>query len=162
LQFSILLYISPSPSRPGVSKSFRCGKMKSTIIKNVSCICTNIVELQEFLSIIIGYPIFIFTKMFASLGVLDVSQSRFLVLAHRKSECEFKKSLSRSAITFTAGLLGCYTICVAVTRCIPHLKPPKCWLAGWSCLHVVNPLIMLVTAIAICTRKILVFIVAFC
>jgi hypothetical protein len=156
------LWQSPSPSRPGVSKSFSSGKVKSTIIENVSCICMNFVGFQEFWSIVIGSLSFIFTIMFMSLGVLYVSQSRSLVLAHRKSKFKFKKSSSRSATTFTASLLGCYTSSVLVTHCILHLKSPKCWLAHWSCLHVVNHLIMCVTPIAISTSKNLVFVVAFC
>jgi hypothetical protein len=85
--------LSPGPSGPGVSKSFRCGKVKATIIENVSCICVNFVELREYCSMITGSLVFITIEMFASLGVLGVSQSTSLVLARRKSEREIKKMI---------------------------------------------------------------------
>jgi hypothetical protein len=89
----LLIHISPGPSRPGVSKSFSSGKVKATIIENVSCISVNFVEFREYCSISIGSPVFITIEMFASLGVLGVSQSTSLVLARRKSEREIKKMI---------------------------------------------------------------------
>jgi hypothetical protein len=72
--------------------------------------------------------------MFASLGVLAVSQSRSLVLARRKSEREFKKRSFRSATAFTAGLLARYSKSVPVNCSIRHLKylKPRLVVGRWS------------------------------